>query len=155
MTLLAELIACEDCGKDVSARAQSCPNCGAPVSKVSNSHGRRILIYGTIGFVVLLIIFGVINENDISDTASARSSPSAAALAFCSAIQNTEFEIRCEIGGANQTIKLLMHAENDEARKICTASVSEFRKHSNALRGWSLKIHTLYSSSTTAATCRF
>ena len=35
------LIKCSECGKEVSDKAESCPNCGNPINKES-----KIMVYG-------------------------------------------------------------------------------------------------------------
>jgi len=59
------LIKCSECGKDVSDRAASCPNCGAPLrSAVSQSHKAPVRVvragwrWEAIG--ALLVIGGLI-----------------------------------------------------------------------------------------------
>ena len=37
------LIKCEECGKEVSEKAASCPNCGNPINKTTES---KVLVYG-------------------------------------------------------------------------------------------------------------
>ena len=62
---------CDECGKDVSSKAQSCPNCGAPVSNEEVSHSeveqtkkgvgyiRYFFFGGIIGLMIFMVLFGL------------------------------------------------------------------------------------------------
>ena len=60
------LIKCNECGKDVSSKAMSCPNCGNPISKTNiqpeNIPGKEIKIkkYEKIGGWLILVGFGLV-----------------------------------------------------------------------------------------------
>lgn len=48
------LKSCKECGKEVSSKAEKCPNCGAPVKRKGSG------CLGAIGLIFLLLIFIVI-----------------------------------------------------------------------------------------------
>lgn len=72
------LIACPECGKEVSKAAPTCPNCGVPIAKKksSSSSGCAVALLG----VLLLGLFGTIVEQcsggSSTPTSSAPSSTS-------------------------------------------------------------------------------
>jgi hypothetical protein len=112
------------------------------------------VLYIVGGLMILVFVLSLIGNN-LASTATAPSSGAAGAVTFCQAMRDTDFEIVCEPNSSSRTIRLVMHADNSEARKICSGAVAEFRKYSNALAGWRINIHTLYSGDIAAATCRF
>jgi len=63
---------CKECGKDISTKAKTCPNCGAPVKK---SHG----FLKFLGIIILLfILWGLIRnlaEEDSKENRANRFSP--------------------------------------------------------------------------------
>lgn len=44
------LINCEECGKEVSDKANFCPNCGCPVK--DNKEESKVIVYGLTQFVI-------------------------------------------------------------------------------------------------------
>lgn len=75
------LVRCPDCGKDVSTRASSCPNCGGPVAaeenkdkeiKVITEHTSKSLkgqscLSGVLFLLGVLFVFSGITNKDGSD----------------------------------------------------------------------------------------
>ena len=59
------LIKCKECGKEVSKKAETCPNCGAPLKKKTTQYGCGTLIL--LGIVTFILI-GVFSSNDKSTT---------------------------------------------------------------------------------------
>lgn len=80
------LVTCPDCGREVSDRAASCPQCGAPIAAAtSGQEPQRVIttedsaltrnrgcgdiaIYGCLGFVILVILLALLACNDTSAT---------------------------------------------------------------------------------------
>lgn len=70
------LIKCSECGKEISNKAKTCPNCGAPVKlddlKQEVSWGKAIGIIVGILFVILglFLMFDGLNKmsNDVSNS---------------------------------------------------------------------------------------
>jgi hypothetical protein len=56
----SSLIRCKDCGKEVSKRAEKCPNCGAPVKKTFNRP--RGCFFNIILVFFILLIVGIFFE---------------------------------------------------------------------------------------------
>jgi hypothetical protein len=61
------LINCRECGKEVSKKAEACPNCGAPLKKQPTQYGCGTLIL--LGIVAFILI-GVFSSNDTSTPSS-------------------------------------------------------------------------------------
>lgn len=57
------LIACRECGKEISDKAASCPNCGALIKKPSGCGCGTLIMIG----VVVFIIIGFFSSNDSSN----------------------------------------------------------------------------------------
>ncbi len=64
--IVMPLVTCVDCGKEISAAAAACPNCGRPMRPVSlheEGFGHKLLRVGCwllIAAVVLLLVFIVL-----------------------------------------------------------------------------------------------
>ena len=58
------LIKCEECGKEVSTKAKTCPHCGAPVKTNKGINTMKIVKWITIVFVILLgvVLYGYSKE---------------------------------------------------------------------------------------------
>lgn len=65
--ILMALVKCKECGHEVSKKAETCPNCGAPVKKKPTQYGCGTLIL--LGFIVFIFI-GVFSSNDSTNTPS-------------------------------------------------------------------------------------
>ena len=54
------LIKCPECGKEVSSGAESCPNCGHPISKKGKKKKKgsclSVILFIIIAFVALFIL---------------------------------------------------------------------------------------------------
>lgn len=61
------LVKCKECGHEVSKKAETCPNCGAPVKQKPTQYGCGTLIL--LAFIVFIFI-GVFSSNDSSNTQS-------------------------------------------------------------------------------------
>lgn len=156
---MANLVKCRDCEHEISKNAKSCPSCGAPQRKRTHP---ITMVFGVliIGSMAIGIFSGAgsssySNSNAATVPKPAQSSGLSGANTFCKALKETDFEIVCEPNSSTRSIRLVMHADNSEAQKICNGAVAEFKKYTNSLAGWSINIHTLYSLDTVAATCRF
>ena len=61
------LIKCNECGKEVSDKANTCPNCGAPVQTItqekSNNHNLEIILSFFIPLIGLILFFIFISKN--------------------------------------------------------------------------------------------
>jgi DNA-directed RNA polymerase subunit RPC12/RpoP len=63
------LIKCSECGREVSDKAQSCPNCGAPIGltaqkqsqKAQSATGKGCL--GCLGLIAVLALIGYLFPN--------------------------------------------------------------------------------------------
>lgn len=148
---------CRDCGYEVSTSAKSCPGCGAPNPARKTRSVGTLVLYTVGGVLLLLLIFSGTGNRapSIPTTAGSSGGGAVGASTFCQAIKDTDFEIVCQPNTSSRTIRLVMHADNSEAQKICEGAVAEYKKYSNSLAGWSLNIHTLYSGENVAATCHF
>ncbi len=51
------LIKCKECGSEVSAKAASCPHCGAPVKTERKNYGCGTLLLGLFIIVIFMSIF--------------------------------------------------------------------------------------------------
>lgn len=61
------LIKCIECGKEISKKAESCPNCGAPRKKEQTQYGcGTVVVLAVLGFV----FFGALSDNDSSTSSS-------------------------------------------------------------------------------------
>lgn len=61
------LIKCDECGKEVSEKAASCPNCGNPISKKEES---KVLVYGyTESYLINPKVKIFVNDNEIGSVA--------------------------------------------------------------------------------------
>ena len=63
------LIACKECGKEVSKKAETCPHCGAPLKKQPTQYGFGTLVL--LGVVVIVLI-GVFSSDDTSIPSAAK-----------------------------------------------------------------------------------
>ena len=61
------LVKCKECGLEVSKKAETCPNCGAPVKKKPTQYGCGTLIL--LGFIVFIFIY-VFSSNNSSNIPS-------------------------------------------------------------------------------------
>lgn len=72
------LINCSECGKEVSDKAKTCPNCGCPIKGIipkeqkekkhlSRKEKKHITIACIIGGIILLIFAGLLIEAKIND----------------------------------------------------------------------------------------
>jgi len=85
---MGALVQCKDCGKEVSKKANACPNCGAPVKNslsVSSGCGCAIL------FFIGIIIFVAIGSQ--TDTGTSNGSSSTVDLNATVRFNGTEFVI--------------------------------------------------------------
>ena len=61
---------CKECGKEVSSKADKCPNCGAPTKRKSIGCGGGLLV-----IIIIGIIGAMMGGNDTKSTKSTVSSP--------------------------------------------------------------------------------
>jgi len=50
------MIKCKECGKEVSSKAESCPNCGVVIKEKPTFYGCVTLIVGGILIIIIAII---------------------------------------------------------------------------------------------------
>lgn len=68
------LIKCSECGKDISDKAEQCPNCGVPLRKIKVPVKNSILhwvplMVSTLIFIVIIILYVVIGIDAYDDDA--------------------------------------------------------------------------------------
>lgn len=57
------MINCQDCGKDISDSAASCPNCGKPVPKKSKAKGCLFMLALLVGGYLLIVMLSSGNKS--------------------------------------------------------------------------------------------
>lgn len=66
------LIKCPECGKDVSSGAESCPNCGHPISKKRKKKKKgsclSVILFIILAFVALFILIPTSDEEETKGT---------------------------------------------------------------------------------------
>ena len=65
------LIACAECGKEISDKAAACPHCGAPVAAVAQAEpptekksGPKLWLWIPLGLVAAFFLFGAVLPKD-------------------------------------------------------------------------------------------
>lgn len=100
------LIKCKECGKEISNKAKSCPNCGLVIKKqTSNFH------YYVIGFLVLFLIYMISSlvSNDSTKPDSGFSLPNIGT----SIVTFDEYE-RIEVGMSYKQVVEIIGSDGEE-----------------------------------------
>lgn len=84
------LTKCKDCGKKVSKKAETCPNCGAPIKKKPTHYGcGTLILFATVAFILLSVFL----SNDTS-TPSAKKTETARVQP----VQQPQATVHCDHG---------------------------------------------------------
>lgn len=80
------LIQCKECGRQISNKAPACPDCGAPISKLSG----KLAVWGIVGVVILGAV-GILSNSNVAKNETPRTqTASAAETLTCSQFTNIE-----------------------------------------------------------------
>lgn len=106
------LIKCPECGKEVSSGAESCPNCGHPISKKGKKKKKgsclSVILFIIIAFVALFILIPTSDEEGGNGTDATKS-------AGTEVTKTTETEVKKEYIVC--TVDELVNVLNDNALK--------------------------------------
>ncbi len=80
------MIACMECGKEISDQAQACPSCGAPNKSAPMKGGSKAILYiigGIVGLGVLITLFGVASAPSLTQAQKDAKIPARVAIKMC------------------------------------------------------------------------
>ncbi|HKT31959.1 MAG TPA: zinc ribbon domain-containing protein [Gammaproteobacteria bacterium] len=161
------LVACNECGHQVSTDAESCPQCGA----VLKQKGSKRSIFGAL--IVVLIVVGLIayfssggnnGTNTISSgdaqVASAQNQPDAVdyAYALCTMLKKTGDVTQCKVNirSDGNSVDATIDTSGADARKICSGVASEMAQKTHTFSDkWQLRIFSPYGQEGPIAACTF
>lgn len=158
------LVACKECGQNVSTDAESCPHCGAPLKrKVARQYGLGSLIVVIV--VIGTIIYFASGVDNISNTTSnasqtpvAQNQPDAVdyAYALCTTMKKTGDVTQCKVNITphGNSVDATIDTSGEEAKKICTEVASEMAKKTRVFAGkWELRIFSPYGQEGPISAC--
>lgn len=155
------LINCTECDREVSSKAISCPNCGAPVAEPAytpppeapkKEQGRYGCLTGISIALVLLAIFAVTNDNTGGSSFNT-DGPTADAEKVCISMRNTGFVVSCEVNTYGRRIHAAIDTTPVEAVKICSGTREQVKRHTTSIRMWKLIIISPTDASNILAEC--
>ena len=60
------LIICEECGKEISDKAVSCPNCGCPISGKVNNNNNNLYTYCGVQYDISSVLYQISLGNKVN-----------------------------------------------------------------------------------------
>lgn len=158
------LVACKECGHQVSTAAESCPQCGAVLNQKESK--RPILS----ALIVVLIVVGLIayfssgGNNSTNTTsgaaqlASAQNQPDAVdyAYALCTMLKKTGDVTQCKVNirSDGNSVDATIDTGGTDARKICSGVANEMAQKTHTFAGkWQLRIFSPYGQEGPIAAC--
>ena len=144
---------CRECGKEISTKVLSCPNCHAAAP--SREIRFRIMIVVGILFYLLLMAWNIVTNDSSSKRSPSTSTSSVVsdARAVCSALHATDIELKCSVRSSQKTIVLVINMTASEARKMCAGVREEIRPYTRRLGDWTLRIYSPLDISSHIASC--
>ena len=161
------LIKCEECGREVSEKAATCPGCGASIAKPAHTRPRQeppkekksnfgCLTYSVVG-VILIFIFFAIGNSDNQSPSSSTSSPSSEAASdarkVCKALDSTDIEVICKTNASAKRIDLIIYAAPGEAVKMCSGIREQIKPYTRHLDMWKLTLYSPTDPTKPTASC--
>ena len=138
MKVIMSLTSCEECGKDVSTKAKTCPHCG--VSRSSPSISGLTFVVGGIVFVTMMALIISMDNRSSSPTRVAPDTTSAQIV--CNALRTTDIELNCSFDSSQRRITLIVNTNYMEAKEMCSGIRQEIAPYTSQLAGWHLGIYS-------------
>ena len=158
------LIKCEECGRDVSEKAASCPGCGAPIPAPSDIQPTQependkksnfgCLTYSVVGVVLLVLFAGISNQSPSRSPSKSSSTAAADARAVCDALDSMDIEVICKTYPSAKRIDLVIYADTGEAVKMCSGIREQIKPYTRHLDMWKLTLYSPVDLATPTASC--
>ena len=94
------MIACTECGREISERAQACPSCGAPNKSAPMGGGIKALLWivgAVIGIGILVPVIGTASKPMLTQAQKDAKIPALVAIKMCRVDKNCyDYEMRVQ-----------------------------------------------------------